>query len=111
MTRILRVHQGVEDDLFDAFSYLEANAPEQVDRLYRLFLATTTQAGLLCWLPRTIRSLAPEGRLGGIVPAHWSLIPLVIAACLRSLRARSMTFSVLHQEGSVLFRREWGLVL
>lgn len=54
MRRVVRVHDGVEDDLFDAFSYLEDNAPEQVDRLYDLFLEASTNT-----IPRMPNAYAP----------------------------------------------------
>ena len=43
MTRLVRIHDGVEDDLFVVFSYLEDNAPEQVERLYGLVLEAATK--------------------------------------------------------------------
>lgn len=50
----MRVHDGVETDLFEALSYLEDNAPEQVDRLYGLFLEATTKT-----IPRMPNAYAP----------------------------------------------------
>lgn len=43
MTRRLRVHNGVEDDLFEAFSYYADAAPDQIDRLYNLFVDAVTK--------------------------------------------------------------------
>ena len=54
MTRFVRVHVGVEADLFQAFSYLDDNAPEQVDRLYRLFVDAVTRT-----IPRMPNAYAP----------------------------------------------------
>lgn len=54
MTRLVRIHDGVEADLFEAFSYLEDNAPEQVDRLYGLFLGAVTRI-----IPRMPNAYAP----------------------------------------------------
>lgn len=41
MTRSLRVHDGVEGDLFEVFSYYAVEAPTQVDRFYDLFVNAT----------------------------------------------------------------------
>lgn len=54
MTRLVRVHDDVEDDLFEAFSYLEDHAPENVDRLYTLFLDAITKT-----IPRMPYAYAP----------------------------------------------------
>lgn len=54
MTRLVRVHDGVETDLSEAFAYLELNAPEQVDRLYGLFLEAVARA-----IPRMPNAYAP----------------------------------------------------
>jgi len=54
MTLLVRVHDGVEADLFEAFSYLEDNAPEQVDRLYGLFLEAVSKT-----IPRMPNAYAP----------------------------------------------------
>lgn len=55
MTRRLRVHNGVEADLFEAFSYHEDEAPNQVDRLYELFLYATTR--LISQMPNAFAPL------------------------------------------------------
>lgn len=41
-----RAHDGVEEDLFQAFSSLQDDALEQVDRLYDLFLEASTNTVL-----------------------------------------------------------------
>ncbi len=55
MTRLVRVHDGVEADLFESFSHLEVHAPEQVDRLYNLFLEAATKI-----IPRMPNAYAPS---------------------------------------------------
>ncbi len=54
MTRRLRVHNGVEDDLFEAFSYYADAAPDQIDRLYNLFLDAVTKR-----IPQVPNAFAP----------------------------------------------------
>lgn len=54
MTRRLRVHNGVEDDLFEAFSYYADAAPDQIDRLYNLFVDAVTKR-----IPQAPNAFAP----------------------------------------------------
>lgn len=54
MTRRLRVHNGVEDDLYKAFSYYADEAPEQINRLYSLFLDAITKR-----IPQVPNAFAP----------------------------------------------------
>lgn len=54
MTRRLRVHNGVEDDLSEAFSYYADEAPEQTNRLYDLFLDAVTKR-----IPQVPNAFAP----------------------------------------------------
>lgn len=54
MTRRLRVHNGVEDDLFEAFSYYADAAPDQIDRRYNLFVDAVTKR-----IPQAPNAFAP----------------------------------------------------
>jgi plasmid stabilization system protein ParE len=54
MTRLVRVHDGVEEDLVEAFRYYEEHAPEHVARLHLLFLEATERL-----IPRMPNAYAP----------------------------------------------------